>query len=87
MKGTSRRVVVVKSPDPRIFDEAIFVVREDAFSGGVTNDEILKEARNIAERYIGSGKMKKINRKPHPIFCALTGAGMTAAVWILTEFL
>ena len=29
IKGVSRRVVVVKSPDPRIFEQAIFIVRED----------------------------------------------------------
>ena len=35
IKGISRRVVVVKSPDPEIFDEAIFIVR----------DEYLKQSR------------------------------------------
>ena len=28
VKGIARRVVVVKSPDPKVFDEAIFLVRE-----------------------------------------------------------
>ena len=29
VKGISRRVVVVRPPDPSVFEEAIFVVREN----------------------------------------------------------
>ena len=29
VKGTSKRIVVVKSPDPKVFEEAIFIVKED----------------------------------------------------------
>ena len=41
VKGVSKRVIVIKSPDRRIFDEAIFIVREDITSK-VTGDDILK---------------------------------------------
>ena len=34
VKGISRRVVVVKSPDPEIFDEAIFIVRDEYLNRG-----------------------------------------------------
>ena len=39
VKGLSRRVIVVDSPDPHIFEQAIFIVRNDAAvgSGGVTS--------------------------------------------------
>ncbi len=30
VKGTNRRVIVVRSPDPKLFEEAIFVLKEDA---------------------------------------------------------
>ena len=30
VKGISKQVIVVKSPDPRFFEQAIFIVREDA---------------------------------------------------------
>ena len=33
VKGISRRVVVVDSPDQRFFEQAIFVVRNDAVGG------------------------------------------------------
>ena len=29
VKGTAKRVIVVKSPDKKVFEEAIFIVRED----------------------------------------------------------
>ena len=32
VKGISRRVVVVESPDPRIFEQSIFIVPNDALS-------------------------------------------------------
>ncbi len=36
VKGISRRVVVVDSPDQRFFEQAIFIVRNDAAGEGVT---------------------------------------------------
>ena len=49
VKGITRRVVVIKSPDQNIFDEAVFIVREDALHRGVTNSEILRDAQDAAE--------------------------------------
>ena len=53
VKGTARRVVVVKSPDKRVFDQAIFILREDALrEGGVTAEDVLGEARRVAGEYL-----------------------------------
>ena len=43
VKGTSRRVIVVDSPDPRIFEQAIFIIRNEAAtgSGGVTSQQLV----------------------------------------------
>ena len=41
VKGISRRVVVVDSPDQRFFEQAIFIVRNDAAGEGVTAKELL----------------------------------------------
>lgn len=89
VKGTTRRVVVIKSPDPRIFDEAIFIVKEDSARGGVTNEQILREAQDTAEKYILSQKMpreKPFFRLPPYAFLAL-GAGAVAVMWLLTALL
>ena len=53
VKGTSKRIVVVKSPDPKIFEQAIFIVRED-FLGKCGRTNALKEAQQVADDYIRS---------------------------------
>ena len=30
VKGITRQVILVKSPDPKLFEEAIFIVKEEA---------------------------------------------------------
>lgn len=39
VKGISRRVIVVDSPDPKLFEQAIFIIR---------NDALTKEGRDAA---------------------------------------
>ena len=53
VKGLSRRVIVVDSPDPHIFEQAIFIVRNDAAvgSGGVTSQQVVDQAIRIAKDY------------------------------------
>ena len=53
VKGTSKRIVVVKSPDPKVFEQAIFIVRED-FLGKCGRTDALKEAQQVADAYIRS---------------------------------
>ena len=52
VKGLSRRVIVIKSPDARYFDEAIFVLKDEIFSPGKDQAAILKEARRVADGYV-----------------------------------
>ena len=53
VKGVARRVIVVKSPDPRLFEQAIFIVKEEALAReGVSADRVLKEARQAAEQLL-----------------------------------
>ena len=47
VKGVSRQVIVVKAPDPRFFEQAIFILKEDAFGRGVTADDVLQEAPDV----------------------------------------
>lgn len=37
VKGISRRVVVVDAPEHRFFEQAIFIVRNDAAGEGITS--------------------------------------------------
>jgi hypothetical protein len=86
VKGVTRRVIVIKSPDPKIFDEAIFIVKEDVLHKAVTQEEVIKEARETANQYINKHIQKKLlSRIPAPAFAAL-GAGLTAAIWLISTF-
>ena len=60
IKGTTRSVIVVKSPDPKVFEEAIFIVREEYMrSGGVSRAQLLEDAHRAADGYIGGLKKTK----------------------------
>lgn len=86
VKGTTRRVIVIKSPDRHLFDEAIFIVREDMASG-VTGDDILKEAQEVAGKYIKRHvKRNPFSKFPAPLF-ALIGAAVTALIWFVSQYL
>ena len=50
VKGITRQVILVKSPDPKLFEEAIFIVKEEALAReGVSADQVLRQARQAAE--------------------------------------
>ena len=59
VKGTSRRVIVVDSPDTELFEQAIFIVRNDAMNrNGVTAQRLVDEACRVA-RTCGRGDMQQ----------------------------
>ena len=88
VKGTSRRVIVVDSPDPKLFEQAIFIVRNDAFSkDGVTSQQVLGEACRIARGYAASQPVRpslwrRIPRWTLPLAGAAM-AGLIALAWFL----
>ena len=55
VKGISRRVVVVDAPEHRFFEQAIFIVRNDAAGEGVSSRELVEEARRVAHSYVAGG--------------------------------
>ena len=88
VKGISRRVVVVESPDPRIFEQAIFIVRNDAAGEGVTSRELVEEARRVARNYAsGGGKIPSRLRDLSPAVSAMMGAGTIGLAWLLCVLL
>ena len=40
VKGISRQVIVVNAPDPKLFEQAIFILK-DNMGDGVTNEALL----------------------------------------------
>ena len=81
VKGITRRVIVVKSPDPRYFEEAIFIVKEDASLTGVDQDRVLAEAQAVASGYVKQQIYRRgILGKIPPIGYLAAGAIFSAAV-------
>ena len=75
VKGTSRRVIVVDSPDPKLFEQAIFIVRNDAFTQeGVTSQQVLGEACRIARGYAACQTRKPPLWRRLPLWVWLTVA-------------
>ena len=89
VKGVSRRVIVVKSPDPRLFEQAIFIMKEEAFSReGVSAEQVLREARQVADGYVrrNTPLARALRRLPAPAYAA-AGALLATAAWALALFL
>ena len=87
VKGTSRRVVVVDSPDPHIFEQAIFIVRNDAFrKEGVTPEQVVNEACRVARGCTDDGGRRPWGRLPSLCGAAM-GAGLIGLLWLLGALL
>ena len=88
VKGTSRRVIVVDSPDPKLFEQAIFIVKNEAFSQeGVTSQQLLGEACRIARKYTAdTEKLPLWNRIPRKLWL-VAAAALGAILWFLLMIL
>ena len=86
-KGVNKHVILVKTPDPKYFEEAIFILREEAFAQGVSAEQVLREARQAAKSYVrGSTRPGKWFRQiPAPAYAA-AGALAATAAWSLALF-
>lgn len=81
VKGVAKRVIVVKSPDPKVFEEAIFIVREDYMkTAGVTRSQLLSEAKQAAGVYTGSLRGGRISTALVAALSILLGSGAAAAI-------
>jgi hypothetical protein len=90
VKGISRRVIVVDSPDPHIFEQAIFIVRNDAATGGgVTSQQLVDQAVRIARNYVRThGGTVPARRFSAPmLWAALLGASAIGLIWLLVYLL
>ncbi len=89
VKGISRRVIVVDSPDPHIFEQAIFIVRNDAAvgGGGVTSQQVVDQAVRIAKDYARTHGAAPRRRAMSPWLSALLGGAAIGLVWLLALLL
>ena len=80
VKGITRQVIVVQSPDKALFEQAIFIVKEDAAE--VTDDMLLKEA----QRAIRHPERDRRLRYYGPVW-AFGGALAASLAWLLCSIL
>ncbi|MBQ6974356.1 MAG: hypothetical protein IJQ17_05990 [Oscillospiraceae bacterium] len=85
VKGTSHRVIVVQSPDPQVFEQAIFILHGDG--GGVTSRQAVEQAERIARSYARSHQLPRPRRRLPGAVWALAGAAAIGAVWLLLTLL
>lgn len=83
VKGVARRVVVLTSPDPRHFEQAIFLLREDALGGAPPEEQVLDQAQAVAEAYLQRSlpRYRRWRRLWVPLLWTLTGAALASAAW------
>ena len=90
VKGINRQVIVVKSPDPKLFDQAIFLLREDAFSSspGATPEQIIRQARQAADGYLRKNTVVgRAAARLSPAAWGAVGAALASVVWAAGLFL
>ncbi len=84
VKGTSRQVIVVHSPEPKLFEQAIFILKDDAVRSGITEDALLKEAQLAVHTPLHSGSR---HLRYYGAFWAAIGAVVTGAFWLTFSLL
>lgn len=83
IKGISRQVIVVHSPDRKLFEQAIFILNNDAIEQGVTDEMLLKEAKMAIRQPRRAGKYAYLLG---PLW-ACGGAGAMGLIWLLSALL
>ena len=79
VKGISRQVILVQNPDPELFEQAIFILKDEAITHGITDDQLLKEAKRLMRT---PGKTPSM--LSHGPLWAAMGAALTGVVWLVT---
>jgi len=82
VKGISRQVIVVQGAEPKLFEQAIFILKENAVGEGITDDALLKEAQEAIRGYDKPAKKRHIYL--YGAVWAGGGALLTGLAWLLT---
>ena len=85
VKGTSRQVIVVQTPEPKLFEQAIFILNDKALGEGITDEVLLKEAQQAIRGVERQGKKRYFY-----LYGAVWAAGGALAMgilWLMTVLL
>ena len=88
VKGITRQVILVKSPDPKLFEEAIFIVKDEAVNReGVTADQVIRQARQAADGYLKGARSPRGRwGAASRLLWAALGAVLASAAWAVGVF-
>ena len=82
VKGISRQVIVVHAPEPKLFEQAIFILQDAALhQDGVTDDLLLQEAQQLI-RSSGDSKKRKLFLYG-PVWAGF-GAALMGIIWLVS---
>ena len=85
VKGISRQVIVVHSPDPKLFEQAIFILRDDAKNQqGVTDEALLREANRLIKNHPERKRRSRFSGGP---VWACGGAAVMGLAWLLAALI
>ena len=82
VKGTSRQVIVVQGTEPKLFEQAIFILKEEAVGKGITDEQLMKQAQQAIRSPEQPGKRRHLTL--YGAFWAAAGAAATALIWLVT---
>ncbi len=81
VKGIQKQVIVVHSPGEEIFDQAIFILKDNA--QGISDEKLLQQAKQVL-REGEDGKKPWFTSGP---VWACGGAAVTGLIWLATLLL
>ena len=81
VKGISRQVIVVQSPGPELFEQAIFILKDKAMGEGITDEVLIKQAQQVIR---GGKPDKKRHFYLYGAVWATAGAVVTGLAWLMT---
>ena len=81
VKGISKQVIVLNAPEPKLFEQAIFILKED--TPGVTDEILMKEAKKLLSSGAPAGRKEKL----FGVLCALGGGVAVGLLWLITFLL
>jgi hypothetical protein len=85
VKGVSRRVIVVDSPDPQIFEQAIFVLSSDG--AGVNQQQLVDQAVRVAKSYARTHGIPQRSLHMTPPLWMAAGSAVIGAIWAAVALL